>query len=62
MALVIAVYFIAATVWLPSWVLRLSPVAGADPILRDLIGSGVWFVFLVLGLWGLWRGQRAGII
>jgi hypothetical protein len=60
--LVIALYFIVMTVWLPSYVLKLGPVAGADPIVRDLIGSGVWFVFFALGLWALWRAQRARLI
>jgi hypothetical protein len=60
--LLIAGYFIVATVWFPSWVLRWGPVAGAEPLLRDLIGSGVWFVALVFGLWALWRAQRARFI
>lgn len=60
--LVIAVYFLVTTVWLPSYVLRLDRVAGAEPILRDLIGSGVWLVFLAFGLWALWRAQRARVI
>jgi len=58
----IALYFMVATVWLPSFVLRLPIVASADSMLRDLIGSGVWVVFLVAGLVVLRLAQRARLI
>jgi hypothetical protein len=57
--LLIAAYFIGATVWLPSYVLRMDMVASAEPLLRDLIGSGVWFVATAGGLGALWWAQRA---
>ena len=58
----IALYFMVATVWLPSFVLRLPIVASADSMMRDLIGSGVWIVFLLAGLVGLRLAQRARLI
>jgi hypothetical protein len=59
LGLAIALYFLVATVWLPSFVLRLGFVAAAPSILRDLIGAGVWFVFLAVGLVALRLAQRA---
>ena len=55
----IALYFIVATIWLPSFVLRMSIVASAPSVLRDLIGAGVWSVFLAIGLVALRLAQRA---
>lgn len=57
-ALAIFIYFVLFTLWLPSWLLRLSPVAGAPAPVRELIGSGVWLVFFVAGMWALRRLQR----
>ena len=54
----IAVYFLVATVWLPSFVLKLSFVASAPSVVRDLVGAGVWFLFLAAGLVGLRLAQR----
>ena len=58
----ITLYFVIATIWLPSFVLKLGFVAGAPAILRDTIGAGVWFVFLAVGLLGLRLAQRRGLI
>jgi hypothetical protein len=55
----ITLYFIVATIWLPSFVLKLGFVASSPAILRDLIGAGVWFVFLAVGLFALRWAQRA---
>ena len=60
--LAITLYFIVATIWLPSFVLKLSFVASAPPIIRDLAGTGVWFVFLAAGLFSLRRAQHSGLI
>jgi len=62
LGVVIALYFIVATIWLPSFVLKLSVVASAPAIIRDLIGAGVWSVFVAAGLIGLRMAQRAGLI
>ena len=59
-AILIFAYFVVATVWLPSWFLRQDPVAGASGFVQDLVGSGVWLVAFVVGLWGLRRSQSAG--
>jgi hypothetical protein len=55
-------YFVLTTTWLPSAVLRVSAVAGSAQLLRELIGSGIWAVFLGIGLWGLRQLQEAGRI
>ena len=61
-AFVILVYFVVATMWLPSWVLGLGPVTRAVPVVHDLIGAAVWLVAMALGLWGLRRSQSEGWI
>lgn len=61
-ALAIFAYFTLFTVWLPSWILHLSGVAGAPSAVRDLIGLGVWLVSLVAGMWALRRLQARGRI
>lgn len=55
-------YFALATVWLPSWVLRLPAVAQAPRFVADLAGTAVWAVFLALGMWGLRVSQNRGWI
>jgi len=62
LAVAIFAYFVVATVWLPDFLLRLKPVAGADPAVRDLIGAGSWFIGLVLGMLLLRVAQRRGAI
>jgi hypothetical protein len=61
-AILIFAYFVLATVWLPSWVLRLDAVAGASGFVQDVVGTGVWLVAFVAGLWGLRRSQSLGWI
>lgn len=58
----IVAYFVVATVWFPSWLLRLSGVASAAAPVQNLIGSGSWLVLLVAGMWGLRRLQAMGVI
>ena len=58
----ITLYFVIATIWLPSYVLKLGFVAGAPAVIRDTIGAGVWFVFLAVGFVGLRLAQRRGLI
>jgi hypothetical protein len=60
--LAVVAYFALATVWLPSWVLRLPVVARASRPVADLVGTVVWAAFLVLGMWGLRLAQRRGWI
>lgn len=55
---VIVVYFAAATMWLPSAVIEAGPVATAPRIVQDLLTSGIWFVALATGIYGLWWAQR----
>jgi hypothetical protein len=61
-ALAIVGYFIVATVWLPSWVLGLRLLTDLPDLVRDLIGAGVWAVFVGAGVVGLRLGQRIGLI
>jgi len=60
--LAIVAYFALATVWLPSWVLRIPAVAQASRSVADVVGTMVWAAFLVLGMWGLRIAQRRGRI
>lgn len=71
---VIVVYFILATVVLPSRVVESNLLASPPSvygdlisddlwdIIRSIIGSGVWLMALGLGFWGLRRIQRDGVI
>lgn len=56
----VVVYFAVATVWLPSWLLGLDPVASSARALADLVAAASWAVFLTLGIVGLLWGQRRG--
>ncbi|MGI9649517.1 MAG: c-type cytochrome [Acidimicrobiia bacterium] len=69
----IVLYFIVATVFIPSRVVEAGFLATAPSfldslsadqwdIIRSLIGSGVWVVALGLGVWGLRRLQRGKVI
>lgn len=60
--LLIVLYFVIATVWLPDLVLGLGFVSEASRFLRDLIGLVVWGAALVAGLYLLRRFQRQGLI
>ena len=60
--LAIVAYFVFATVWLPSWVLRMPAVAQASRTVSDLVATLVWALFLVLGMWALRVAQRKGWI
>ncbi len=55
---VIVVFFAVATMWLPSAVIAFRPVSTAPRIVQDLLASGIWFVALAVGLYGLWWAQR----
>lgn len=70
----IVLYFIIATVFLPSKVVESGALASPPSvwgdlisndlwdIIRSLIGTGVWVVALGLGIWGLRRVQRNKVI
>jgi len=73
-ALGIFVYFVAATVFIPSLVVESSLLASPPSVyqdlfsgaswglVRDLIGTGVWAGALLLGFWALRRAQREDVI
>ncbi len=48
--LVIFLFFVLATVWLPSWVVGQGPVAGASRWIADVVGTVVWLVPLAIGI------------
>lgn len=60
--LAILAYFALATVWLPSWLLRLPAVARASRFVADLLGTAVWAAFVGLGMWAMRVAQRKGWI
>lgn len=54
----IVVFFVIFVVVAPSLVLQTETVAGLDQIVQDIIGTGLWFVGLGVGLWALWYAHR----
>ncbi len=70
----IVLYFVIATVFVPSWVVQsgflASPPSAYEDVfssefwgvVRDLVGTGVWLAALLAGLWALRRAQRKGLI
>ena len=70
----IFVYFVVATVFIPSLVVEAgflaSPPSAYEDVfsgdswgvIRDLIGTGVWLGALVFGFWALRRAQRQNLI
>lgn len=56
-ALGVLLYFVAATVWLPSTLLRSSLLAGASRTVADAVALVVWLLGFGIGLWGLRKAQ-----
>jgi mono/diheme cytochrome c family protein len=57
-AILIFLFFVLATTWLPSWALTQEAVAGAPRLVGDLLGSGLWMVMLAAGIGALIWLQR----
>jgi mono/diheme cytochrome c family protein len=57
-AILIFLFFVLATTWLPSWAMTQEAVAGAPRLVGDLIGSGLWMVMLGAGIGALIWLQR----
>jgi len=57
-AVLIFLFFVLATTWLPSWAMTQQIVAGAPRLVGDLIGSGLWMVMLAAGIGALIWLQR----
>ncbi len=55
---IIVVYFIVATVAVPSLVLQSETVSRLDRPIQDVIGVGLWTGGLAVGLLGLWYTHR----
>lgn len=55
---IIVVYFVVATVVVPSLVLQTETVGRLDRPLQDVIGSALWLGGLAVGLLGLWAAHR----
>ncbi len=47
------IVLVLTTTWFPSWLLARQSIATAPGWVADLIGSGAWFVPLVIGLFAL---------
>ena len=60
--LLIVVYFVVGTVWLPNRILRLDAVAGASANTQDVLVLVTWGAFLLAGMWLLRAGQRKGLL
>lgn len=55
---IIVVYFVIATVVVPSAVLQTETVSRLDRPIQDVIGVGLWTGGLAVGLLGLWYTHR----
>ena len=55
---IIVVYFVVATVVVPSIVLQSETVSRLDRPIQDVIGVGLWTGGLAVGLLGLWYTHR----
>jgi mono/diheme cytochrome c family protein len=55
---IIVVYFIVATVAVPSLVLKSETVSRLDRPVQDVLGVGLWTGGLAIGLLGLWYTHR----
>lgn len=55
---IIVVYFVVATVVVPSVALQSETVSRLDRPIQDVIGVGLWTGGLALGLLGLWYTHR----
>jgi len=60
--LVVFLYFVIATVWVPHRVLSLGFVADASSVVSDLVLLIIWGGALVGGMYLLRLGQRRGMI
>ena len=59
---IVFLYFLVATVWIPNTILQLSFVADAAPFVRDSIVLAFWSIGLFGGLFLLRRAQKRGLI
>lgn len=59
---VVFAYFVVATTWLPSVLIRLDGVASSPQWLRDAIATGSWLATLTAGMLGLRWAQTRGWI
>ncbi|HEY5651047.1 MAG TPA: cytochrome c [Acidimicrobiia bacterium] len=55
---IIVVYFVVATVVVPSAVLQTETVSRLDRSIQDVIGVSLWVGGLAVGLLGLWYSHR----
>jgi hypothetical protein len=61
-SLIIVVYLILATVWLPDMIVQMQALSESPVIVRDLIPVLVWSVGLAGGLVGMRVAQSRGLI
>lgn len=55
---VIVVYFIVATVLIPSFLLQTEVMTRLPRGIQDFVASAIWFGALAIGIGGLWWAQR----
>lgn len=55
---IIVVYFVVATVVVPSLALKTETVGRLPQVAQDIVGSGLWIGGLAIGLLGLWAAHR----
>lgn len=55
---IIVVFFVGATVFVPSMIMQTETVTRLDRPVQDVIGSGLWLGALAAGLLGLWYAHR----
>jgi mono/diheme cytochrome c family protein len=58
-AAIIVLFFIGATVVIPSMVLQAGPVTRLPRVAQDLVGSSLWFLGVAGGIALLWWAKRA---
>lgn len=60
--LLVFLYFVVTTVWLPDFLMGLSVISDASSLVRDLVLLVVWGVALGGGLYLLREAQRRALI
>jgi hypothetical protein len=61
-SILIFVYFAVFTLWVPSWLIQLGPVAGLSSPIKDFIAVAAWSGFMAFGIVALRLAQKRGWI
>jgi hypothetical protein len=60
--ILIFLYFVVFTTWVPSWLILLDQVAGLSSPIKDLIAVVTWSGFMAFGIVALRSAQKRGWI